>query len=175
MRRTDADCPPRIAVGTSGWSYDRWVGPFYPEGLAEGKRLAHYGARLPTVEIDSTFYRLPSDIGVRRWLSEVPAGFVFAVKGSRLITHFRRLEGVEEAVTGFVERLSLLGDALEVVLWQFPQDLTRDLGLLDRFCSMLPPTIRHAIEFSHPSWSSGEVFDVLRSQGRAPQAISDRT
>lgn len=171
-RRTAPGAQGRIAVGTSGWSYDHWDGVFYPEGLAPGRRLAHYGTRLPTVEIDSTFYGLPSEVAVRRWRSEVPDGFVFAVKGSRFVTHFRRLGDVEEPVAAFVERLSLLGDALEVVLWQLPPGLVRDLGLLDRFCAMLPPTVRHAIEFRHPSWLAPETFDVLRAHGCASVHVS---
>lgn len=162
----------RIAVGTSGWSYDHWASEFYPDGLAAGKRLAYYGTRLPTVEADSTFYRLPSEVAVRRWATDVPDGFAFAAKGSRFVTHFRRLEGVEDAVAGFMERLSLLGPALEVVLWQLPPNLARDPGLLDRFCALLPPTVRHAIEFRDPSWLVSDVFDVLREHGCAQVQVS---
>ena len=114
---------PVVKVGTSGWSYDHWDGAFYPAKLPAGRRLPYYATQLPTVEIDATFYRLPGEHAVRVWRDEVPEGFAFSAKGSRFITHFRRLEDVDAAVEAFVERLSLLGEKLEVVLWQLPPGL----------------------------------------------------
>lgn len=161
-----------IRVGTCGWSYDHWDGPFYPEKLQADRRLRFYATRLSAVEIDATFYRLPSEQAVRTWRDEVPDGFVFAVKGSRFITHFRRLEGLGDSVDVFLERLSLLGDKLEVVLWQLPPGLERDDGLLDRFLTSLPGGVRHAVEFRHASWLAPGAFDVLRAHGCAHVQVS---
>ena len=96
-----------VKVGTSGWSYDHWSGVFYPEHLSAAHRLAYYAERLPTVEINATFYRLPSEHAVRGWREAVPDGFAFAVKGSRFITHFRKLAHAEEATATFLDRIAL--------------------------------------------------------------------
>jgi uncharacterized protein YecE (DUF72 family) len=143
-----------ILIGTSGWSYEHWAGDFYPPGLPARERLAYYVSRFPTVEINATFYRLPSESMVRSWRERVPPGFVFAVKGSRFITHIRRLEGVDEALDLFLSRVGLLGDGLAVVLWQLPPSLTLDVALLDRFLAALPEGVRHAVEFRHRTSTS---------------------
>jgi len=161
-----------ILIGTSGWSYEHWAGDFYPPGLPARERLAYYASRLPTVEINATFYRLPSESMVRSWRERVPSGFAFAVKGSRLITHIRRLEGVDEALALFVSRISLLGDALAVVLWQLPPSLTLDAPLLDRFLAVVPEGVPCAVEFRHRSWLDEDAFAVLRSHGVAHVHVS---
>ena len=163
---------PSTLVGTSGWSYDHWAGDFYPEGLKPAERLRFYATKMPTVEIDQTFYRLPTEKAVRAWREAVGPGFAFAVKGSRLITHFRRLRDVEGAVEGFMRRVSLLGEALRVVLWQLPPSLTRDDELLDRFLSRLGRDVRHAVEFRHASWLVSGSFEVLRAHGAALVHVS---
>jgi len=160
----------RALVGTSGWSYDHWNGVFYPKGVAARDRLAYLSSRLTTVEIDATFYRLPSEAAVRRWATATPEDFVFAVKGSRLVTHFRRLRGVEDAVAAFMDRMSLLGSKLEVVLWQLPPDLACDVGLMEDFCRLLPRTVRHAIAFRPPSWLVPEAFGRPPAHGCATGA-----
>jgi len=178
MRDSDADASKGrapegcIHVGTSGWAYAHWDPSFYPEHTPADRRLTAYAERLPTVEIDATFYRLPSERAVTAWRDEVPAGFVFAVKGSRFITHFRRLTDTDEAVAAFADRLSLLGDKLEVMLWQLPPDLKAAPALLDRFLASLPAGVRHAVEFRHASWLTPETFDVLRAHGAAHVHIS---
>jgi uncharacterized protein YecE (DUF72 family) len=163
---------PTIKVGTSGWSYDHWDGTFYPEGVSAGERLTYYATRLPAVEIDGTFYRLPSEDTVAHWRDEVPPGFAFAAKGSRFVTHFRRLEGARDQARGFVERLSGLGEKLAVVLWQLPPGLSLDAALLDRFLGALPPDVRYAVEFRDASWLVEPVFDVLRRHGCAHVHVS---
>jgi uncharacterized protein YecE (DUF72 family) len=161
-----------IKVGTCGWSYDHWDGVFYPVKLAPGRRLPYYATRLSAVEIDATFYRLPSASAVGHWRETVPEGFAFAVKGSRFVTHFRRLEGVEKQAREFVERVGGLGERLEVVLWQLPPDLRCDAGLLDRFLAALPDGVRYAVEFRHPSWLVDAAFEVLRAHGCAHVHVS---
>lgn len=180
----------RLLVGTSGWSYAHWTGVVYPPGLPVERRLARYAEVFGTVEVNATFYRLPSERAVDAWRERTPAGFVFAVKGSRLITHVRRLRDAEEAVHGFLDRVGRLGDKLEVVLWQLPPSLRRDDALLAGFleglrraseeaacepvggaASLAARTrrlaLRHAIEFRHESWLDGDVFALLAAHGAA--------
>ncbi len=161
-----------IAVGTSGWSYNDWAGSFYPERLPRSKWFEHYVGRFPTVEINATFYRLPTEAMVRSWAEKAPPGFRFVVKGSRLITHIRRLEGCDDELENFFERVKGLGEALRVVLWQLPPSLRCDVDRLFRFVSLLPKEIGHAIEFRHPSWLVTEAFDVLRDHNIAQVSVS---
>jgi uncharacterized protein YecE (DUF72 family) len=163
----------RIRIGTSGWSYDYWAGCFYPEHLAAAGRLGFYASRFGTVEVDATFYRLPSEHAVVAWRDAVPEGFVFAVKGSRLITHFRRLGDIDEELEAFMRRMSMLGDKLGVVIWQLPPNLTADVELLARFLTRLPAgSVRHAVEFRHESWLADETFAVLRAHNAAHVHVS---
>jgi len=163
----------RIRVGTSGWSYDHWAGVFYPHRLPVARRLGFYGSRFDTVEIDATFYRLPTECAVASWRDAVPDGFAFAVKGSRLVTHFLRLGDVDEALATFLGRVSLLDEKLDVVLWQLPPNLSADTVLLGRFLERLPPgRVRHAVEFRNESWLSAGTFAVLREFGAAHVHVS---
>jgi uncharacterized protein YecE (DUF72 family) len=163
----------RIRVGTSGWSYDHWAGVFYPDHLPGARRLEYYASRFDTVEIDNTFYRLPTEHAVAAWRDTVPDGFAFAVKGSRLITHFRRLGDVDAALAEFLGRMSGLREKLAVVLWQLPPNLRADPALLDRFLGRLPDGgLRHAVEFRHASWLAEETFAVLRRHGAAHVHVS---
>ena len=171
--RSKVERSPREWVGTSGWSYDHWAGVFYPDHLAAAKRLSFYAARFPTVEVDGTFYRLPTEDAVARWRDQVPADFRFAVKASRFITHFRRLAGVDAEVASFLRRMSGLGDKLAVVLWQLPPGLHRDLDVLGRFLELLPGgDVRHAIEFRDESWLAKDVFALLGEYGVAQVHVS---
>lgn len=154
-------------VGTSGWSYAHWRGRFYPPGLGQGRWLAYYAGFFSTVELNGSFYRLPSEISLRRWYEETPPGFLFAVKASRLITHYRRLVGVEEALAQFVGRAALLGDKLGPILCQLPPGLRRDDELLGRFLAALPPGWRYAVEFRDASWYAEPVYDLLATWGVA--------
>ncbi len=162
-----------MRVGTSGWSYDHWAGPFYPKGVGSAHRLEFYATRFPTVEIDGTFYRTPSDLTVKAWAAAVPGDFAFAVKGSRFITQFHRLKDVTDQTAAFMERMELLGPKLHVVLWQLPPTMKRDDRVLDTFLANLPENaVRHAVEFRHESWLCAEVFDVLRRHGAAQVHVS---
>lgn len=161
-----------LRIGTSGWSYDHWDGAFYPEELKPSERLAYYAGRFPTVEINSTFYRLPAEKTVRAWRDSVGADFAFAVKGSRFVTHFRRLADVGDSVSTFCERAALLADRLHVVLWQLPAGMTIDLPLLDTFLGSLPTTTRHAVEFRDASWLVDETFEVLSTHNIAHVHVS---
>jgi uncharacterized protein YecE (DUF72 family) len=109
-----------LHIGTSGWSYDHWTGPFYPDGLAAGDRLAHYAGRFSTVEINNSFYHLPEAGVVDQWRDTVPADFVFSAKASRYITHMKKLKDPHETVPPFLQRIDRLGDRLGPVLFQLP-------------------------------------------------------
>lgn len=161
-----------VRIGTSGWSYDHWTGLFYPEHLPADERLRHYASRFSTVEVNSTFYRLPNTKTVTAWRETVPASFVFAVKGSRFITHVRRLKDTTAEVRNFMNRVGMLGARLGVVLWQLPPFLERDVTLLARFLERLPRPPRHAIEFRNESWLHPEVFATLQRFGAAVVHVS---
>lgn len=151
----------RVLVGTSGWSYPHWAGVFYPEDLPRSDWFAHYVRHFPTVEVNATFYRLPSSSMIRRWREQSPPGFRFSVKGSRYVTHRRRLADPGEGVERFFDRVGGLGESLAVVLWQTPPSLERNLDVLESFLSRLPRNVRHAFEFRHRSWVDEVTFQLL--------------
>ena len=109
-----------IHIGTSGWHYDHWQGPFYPEHLAKSDFLAFYQKHFQTVEINNSFYHLPAEKTLREWRDKVPPGFVFAVKGSRYITHMKKLKEPQQSVQRFLDRVQILGDRLGPILFQLP-------------------------------------------------------
>src|SRR5262245_3807279 len=162
-----AEQPLRLLAGTSGWSYDAWKGPFYPKELASRGFLAFYAERLPAVEVNNTFYRLPKASVLEGWAGQVPEGFRFALKASQRITHRRRLQDAEEETRAFLEVAAALGDRLGALLFQLPPNLKLDLARLDRFLALLPDGARAAFEFRHPSWSDAAVFERLAARGFA--------
>jgi uncharacterized protein YecE (DUF72 family) len=158
---------PRLYAGTSGYSYPGWRGSFYPERLPASRFLAHYAERLPSVEINHTFYRFPGESLLDAWRAATPEGFRFAVKANQGITHRGRLAGVAELTRDFVERCRRLGDKLGPILFQLPPHLRRDDARLDAFVASLPAGTRYAIEFRHASWFEDAVFERLRRAGIA--------
>jgi uncharacterized protein YecE (DUF72 family) len=151
----------RYFIGTSGWHYDDWRGVFYPDKLPKKDWLAFYAGRFPTVELNYSFYRLPTEAAFHAWHDNTPAGFTFAVKASRFITHVKRLKDIEGPLTNFMSRAALLKDKLGPVLYQLPSSFHRDDARLAGFLEKLPKG-RHVIEFRHAFWLADEVFDVLR-------------
>src|SRR5262245_55671591 len=146
-------------VGTSGFSYPEWKPSFYPETLPQEEFLAYYAARFSTVEIDRTFYRMPNTKTIDAWKAAVPAGFRFAIKASRRITHFEKLAVPSESLAYLVRIVSRLEDRLGSVLFQAPPTLRCDLERLDKFLAELPSGFPSAFEFRHDSWLQGEVYD----------------
>jgi len=157
----------RVLVGTSGYSYKEWKGPFYPKDLAAGRFLPYYAERLSTVEINNTFYRMPTRKLVEGWASEVPETFVFAVKAPQRITHVAKLQNAEDATGAFVETVDVLGPRLGPLLFQLPPFLRKDVPRLEAFLSSAPPGHRIAFEFRHASWFDDEVWATLREHGAA--------
>lgn len=156
----------RIRIGTSGYQYRHWRGVLYPDGLAQRLWLEWYATVFDTVELNATFYRLPSPEAAERWRDVAPAGFTFAVKGSRYLTHMKRLADAGVGLRRFFGPVARLGPKLGPVLWQLPPHLAPDLPRLDRFLARLPPG-RHAVEFRDPAWYSEETCAVLDAHGAA--------
>ncbi len=130
-----------IFVGTSGWTYDDWAGRFYPNKVKGPERLSYYASQFDTVEVNATFYRLPTNAMISAWNKRLEEGFHLVVKGSRLITHTKKLEGCEEPLQKFLDRVNQL-DPLKVILWQLPPSLHKDTERLQRFLSLLPENVR---------------------------------
>ena len=149
-------------IGTSGWHYDHWRDRFYPEKLIKAKWLEFYASNFSTVELNNSFYRLPSEAAFATWHDSSPANFTFAVKVSRFITHIKRLRNTEEAVENFVGRAKILGEKLGPLLYQLPPNMHRDDEVLESFLSTLPREIKHVFEFRHESWLEEKVFEILR-------------
>jgi len=161
-------------VGTSGWIYKEWAGIFYPQGLEKTGELAHYAKTFDTVEINATFYRLPFESMVKGWYRRSPEDFIFAVKGSRFITHIKRLKIRATAIKKFFDRTRLLKEKCGPILWQLPPNFdAKNLQRLDGFLRKLPRKYRHAVEFRHPSWYETEdAFEVLRENKVAHVVLS---
>ncbi len=155
-----------VRVGTSGYQYRHWRDVLYPEGLPARAWLPRYAAFFDTVELNATFYRLPSADAVDRWRALAPPRFTFAVKGSRYLTHMKRLLDAGAGLRRFFDPVARLGGKLGPVLWQLPPHLKPDLARLDRFLARLPPG-RHAVEFRDPAWYSEETCAVLAAHGAA--------
>jgi uncharacterized protein YecE (DUF72 family) len=151
----------RYYVGTSGWHYEHWRGSFYPEKLPKAKWLEFYAGHFATVELNNSFYRLPSEAAFATWRDSTPANFTFAVKVSRFISHIKRLRDTGEAVDKFITRAKILGDKLGPLLYQLPPSMHRNDEVLESFLSALPQGLKHVIEFRHQSWLEEEVFQIL--------------
>ena len=158
---------PHIFIGTSGWSYPHWVGPFYPETLDSREHLSYYARHFETVEVNNTFYRLPSHETVAAWRDETPAGFVFSCKASRFMTHMKKLKDPETSTPRFFETVAGLEGKLGPVLFQLPPRWRRNVPRLEAFLSALPGKYRFAFEFRDPSWFDPAVYELLRRFGAA--------
>jgi uncharacterized protein YecE (DUF72 family) len=156
-----------LRIGTSGYSYKEWKGGFYPEDLSAAEMLSYYAERLGTVEINNTFYRMPTTKLLAGWASQVPESFRFVLKVSQKVTHYKRLKGVEEEMGYLVETVGVLGDRLGALLVQIPPNFARDDERLAAFLGLLPPGMRAALEVRHPSWRVPEVFSLLEKHGVA--------
>ncbi len=163
----------RILAGTSGYSYKEWKGSFYPEELSNDDMLAYYSGRLPAVEINNTFYRMPRESVLERWAAATGERFRFALKASRRITHHARLRDAGELVQYLLDTAGVLGPKLGALLFQLPPYLRKDAGLLAEFLELLPPRCRAAFEFRHASWFDDEVYALLAGHGEAALVVSD--
>ncbi len=153
----------RVLVGTSGYSYKEWKGPFYPKELAAGKFLRFYAEHFATVEINNTFYRMPTTKLLEGWAAEVPEGFQFSIKAPQRITHMAKLQNAGEMVDALVSTTGVLGPRLGPILFQLPPFLRKDVPRLTAFLDHLPKGLKIAFEFRHASWFDEEVWAALRS------------
>jgi uncharacterized protein YecE (DUF72 family) len=156
-----------LYAGTSGYAYKEWKGSFYPPDLTDAAMLGHYGSKLPAVEINNTFYRMPKESVVLTWADQVPDTFRFVLKASRRITHFGRLKGVESELEYFLRVSQALGDKRGPSLFQLPPNMKKDTERLQAFLALLPARWRAAFEFRHPSWFSDDVYDALKAHNTA--------
>ncbi len=157
----------RIHVGTSGWHYEHWVGPFYPEAMTSADFLAYYVRRFRSVELNSTFYHLPKPATLAGWLARTPADFVFTCKASRYITHMKKLKDPQASILRFFEVIAVLRSKLGAVVFQLPPRWHVDVPRLRTFLAALPKGYRYAFEFRDESWFSSETYEALAGQNAA--------
>lgn len=169
---------PRALIGTSGWTYPSWKGKFYPEDLPSARFLEFYAKEFSTTEVNYSFYHLPRPATYEKWAAQVPEGFIFAVKASRLMTHTKRLVDVEEPWRVFVQNARSLGPHLGPILFQFPPSLHCDRSRLESFLKIAQqpspqsPPLRLVFEFRHDSWFTDDTYRLLR-QYEAALCIAD--
>jgi uncharacterized protein YecE (DUF72 family) len=156
--------PSRVLVGTSGYNYPEWRGTFYPEKFSTAKMLAYYAERFPTVEINYTFYRMPTEKLLAGWAAGTPEKFSFTLKAPRRITHDAKLQRCEELVEAFCTTARTLGPKLATLLFQLPPNFKKDVAVLRSFLALLPEGTRAAFEFRHASWFDPDVFEALRAR-----------
>ncbi len=156
-----------IWVGTSGYNYPEWKGSFYPKDLPQAKMLPYYAARFPTVEINYTFYRMPTEKLVSGWAAQTPLPYKLTLKAPRRITHDSRLKNCGSLLMSFCDVAGSLGERLGALLFQLPPNLKKDLALFDSFLQDLPPGARAAFEFRHASWLDDEVYERLHRRNLA--------
>ena len=157
----------RVFVGTSGYNYPEWRGTFYPEKFSTDKMLAYYAERFPTVEINYTFYRMPTEKLLAGWAAGTPEAFTFTLKAPRRITHDSKLQRCEDALQAFCRTSRTLGSKLAVLLFQLPPNFKKNAGVLREFVALLPEGTRAAFEFRHESWLDAEIYETLRSRNVA--------
>ena len=152
----------RYYVGTSGWYYNHWREEFYPKSLSKARWLEFYSRRFSTVELNNSFYQLPTEKAFTNWKDSSPLEFVFSVKVSRFITHVKKLTDIAEPVTNFMDRAQLLERKLGPLLYQLPKNMKYDYQTLEEFLKMLPEDASHVFEFRHKSWFDDRIFNLLR-------------
>jgi uncharacterized protein YecE (DUF72 family) len=156
-----------VYIGTSGWSYDHWVGVLYPRGASSLERLDAYAREFSTVEVNNTFYRWPKDEVFAVWYKRLPQGFVVSAKASRGLTQFRRLNDPQAWLDRMESGMSRLRQKRGVLIFQLPPHFARDLDRLDHFLAVTPAGQRIAVEFRHPGWDVEETFAILARRGAA--------
>jgi uncharacterized protein YecE (DUF72 family) len=157
----------KVQIGTSGYNYPEWRGTFYPEKFSTSKMLAYYAERFPTVEINYTFYRIPTEKLLAGWAADTPDSFTFTLKAPRRITHDSKLQRCEDLLQTFCRTARTLGPKLATLLFQLPPTFKKDIGVLRSFLDLLPDGTRAAFEFRHASWFDEDVFEALRSRNIA--------
>ncbi|MFO7593577.1 MAG: DUF72 domain-containing protein [Pseudomonadota bacterium] len=156
-----------VNIGTSGWSYSHWKGPFYPADIRNDDMLGFYCEHFRTVEINNSFYHLPHADTLRHWYEETPGDFVFSVKASRYITHMKKLKDPKQSLHGLLERIPVLGEKLGPILFQLPPRWHCNQERLARFLDGLSNEFRYTFEFRDPSWLEPEIYELLSRHNAA--------
>ena len=151
----------KIHIGTSGWHYSHWQGPFYPDEMAKKEFLRYYADHFQTVEINNSFYRLPKKETLTSWANSVPSGFIFTVKASRYITHMKKLKDASEPLHTLLKNVEVLGDKLGPILFQLPPRWRFNPQRLSNFLDSLPHDYRYAFEFRDPSWFDARAYEMM--------------
>ena len=157
----------RVRVGTSGYNYPEWKGSFYPDDMKPARMLPYYAERFSTVEINATFYRMPTATTVEGWAKAVPETFTFVLKAPQRITHFARLKNIDDPLRFFCDTAALLRARLGPLFFQLPPNFKKDVSRLNDLLAQLPPDRRAAFEFRHPSWFDDDVYARLRAHNAA--------
>jgi uncharacterized protein YecE (DUF72 family) len=155
-----------LYVGTSGYSYKQWKGSFYPEKISANEMLSYYASRLPAVELNNSYYRLPERSTFETWRRQTPENFRFSVKAPRSITLYRRLKGVGAQTKQMLDTVAALEDRLGTLLFRMPENMKKDLACLESFLKQLPAETPAAFDFRHPTWFDDDVRELLRSHNR---------
>ncbi len=153
--------PDKVYIGCSGYHYKEWRGKFYPEDLRQSEWLSHYAAIFPSVEINNSFYKIPDEKTLTAWKKETPEEFRFTLKGSRYITHMKKLKDPSDHLDKFYRAIEPIAAKTECILWQLPGNQHLDTGKLDNFCRLLSKDFINSIEFRHISWFTEETFEIL--------------
>lgn len=156
-----------IHIGTSGWHYKHWKGAFYPQDLKDADQLGFYTQQFNTVEINNSYYRVPSEATFQKWQATVPDNFLFAVKANRYLTHLKKLQDVRQTAADFIQRASRLGKKLGPVLFQLPPNWNINTETLANFMDALPAGHRYAFEFRNASWYDDHVYQILHDHNCA--------
>jgi uncharacterized protein YecE (DUF72 family) len=162
-----------VRIGTSGWNYPEWKGSFYPDTIKPAAMLPYYAERLGAVEVNASFYRMPTAKAVAGWAAAVPAGFTFVLKAPQRITHFARLRDVDESVRLFCDVARGLGDKLGPLLFQLPPNFKKDTDRLAAVLYQVPPDLRMAWEFRNDTWFAEDVYERLRARNAALAIVED--
>lgn len=157
----------KVHVGTSGWHYDHWRGPFYPDDMKPAAFLDYYAQRFGAAEINNTFYQLPKRETLAQWGDTTPAGFLFACKASRYITHMKKLKDPRQSIRRFFGVVDALGDKLGPVLFQLPPRWHVNVERLEGLLAALPSGLRYGFEFRDETWFTREVYDALARHNAA--------
>lgn len=157
----------KLFIGTSGWSYKNWKGSFYPESLSQNHYLEHYINQFNSVEINATYYSIPSVSAVEGWKEKAKDGFHFSVKGHRRITHYNKMKDIDEPLNLFLSRVRMLGNSLKTVYWQFPPNFKKNEQRLEQFLKKLPDDQHFAFEFRHRSWLDKDIYELLSHKNAA--------
>ena len=157
----------QLRIGTSGWHYRHWIGTFYPAGLRASCMFEYYQRYFDTVELNNSFYRLPTPAVFAAWREAAPVNFCFAVKGSRFLTHNKKLKEPEQALQNLLPRAEILGEKLGPILFQLPPKWKVNVERLESFLRVLPASHSYVFEFREPSWNIEPVYEILRQHNAA--------